>query len=950
MIGRTVSHYRITEKLGEGGMGIVYRAEDTRLNRTVALKFLSPAADNDDGEKERLLREARAAAALDHPNICPVYEINEADGETFIAMACVEGRSLADVISSGPLALEDTLSYAIQMADGLRAAHAKEIVHRDVKPGNVMVSPSGQVRIMDFGLAGRFEPVSADTWTTTSGTVAYMSPEQLRGELADARSDIWALGVVLHEMLAGRRPFRGVYEQAVVYSVLNLEPEPVTSARPDVPDALCRIVARTLEKDAQRRYQTMDEVLADLTAVGAGAGDGGARPIAVITFENLTGDDSYDYLRRAIPNLLITSLEQSEHLRVITWERMGDVMRQLGQGGSEEIDRELGFELCRLEGAEAMVTGSFVRAGTAFATDVKVLDAVTKDLIVTASSRGEGVDSILTKQIDELAAAILARLDPEEGAPVEAPQPIAEVATASMEAYDVFLRGRDSFERLYNEDARGLFEKAVALDPSFAVAHLYLAWTHTRLRNTKARDEALEMAKSCSDRATPRQRLLIDAAYARTIERDLGKELRILQETVRAYPDEKRAHHRLAGYYRAQGRLYQAIEEYNKAIELDPEFGWSLNELAYMYTDVEDFEKAEEYFERYAKASPGDANPIDSMGELCFRMGRLDCAITHYEEALALKPDFYYARWEIAYVSALMEDYGDAIEWIDKFISDAPSFGTRLEGLRWRSFYLLWLGRFKDALTGTKEIARLAEGEPSELWQVEASRLTAWIHFARGEYEGARRRFRDCAAAIDAHPEGFVPTVTSYSLGSLEQVKQLRAGYDAALALIDLAEGDLESARSRLALVEPLLPGFAELVRAELALAEGSVDRAVTIGERSGPWTIPYMSDTEGMFLYNLPPVRDTLARAYVRSGELFKAITEYERLLTVDQTTKDRRLVHPSYHFRLAELYQQKRWIDQAREQYARFLSIWKDADEDHPDVDRARSVLEASDPGGGG
>ncbi len=945
MIGKTISHYRITEKLGEGGMGVVYRAEDTRLNRTVALKFLSPKAERSEDERARLLREARAAAALDHPNICPVYEIDEAGGQAFIAMACVEGRSLATMIASGPLSLADALSYAIQMADGLREAHSKGIVHRDIKPGNVMVSANGQVRIMDFGLAGTFEPVSIEEETTTSGTVAYMSPEHLRGEGADRRSDIWALGVVLYEMLTGRRPFQGVYEQAIVYSVLNLEPESVEAARLDVPEDLARVIARTLEKDVGRRYQTADELLADLKAVGIGSAATGrsARPIAVITFENLTGDDSYDYLRRAIPNLLITSLEQSKHLKVITWERMGDLIKQLGRGGTEVIDHDLGFELCRLEGANALVTGSFVKAGAAFATDVKVLDCESKDLIVSTSSRGEGVDSILMKQIDELAAEILAGIEPGDGTPEGARQPIAEVATASMDAYDYFLRGRDSYERLYNNDARELLEKAVALDPSFAVAHLYLAWTHTRLRDRSERDGAFERAKEYSDRATPRQRHYIDAAYARTIEQDLEKELRILHEIVRSYPDEKRAHHRLAGKYRAQGRLYQAIEEYNRVLELDPDYGWAINELAYMYTDVEDFEKASEYFERYAKASPGDANPIDSMGELCFRMGRLDCAITHYEEALALKPDFYYAYWEIAYVSALMERYDEALKWIDAFISNAPSTGTKMEGRRWRCFYLLWLGRFEHALVEATEISRRAGEERSELWRVEAARLTGWVHFVRGEYEKSRQHFDECAAAIDANPEEFVPTATSFSAGSLDQVRGVRAGYGASLALIDVAEGDLETARSRLATVEPLLPAFAELLRAEILLAEGSVDKAVTIGERSAPWKIPYMSDTEGVLAYNLPPVRDTLARAYARSGELFKAITEYERLLTVDQTTKDRRLAHPTYHSRLAELYEQKNWLEQARGQYSRFLEIWRDADAGLPEIDAVRSRLAA-------
>jgi len=832
------------------------------------------------------------------------------------------------------------------VAEGLEEAHAKGIVHRDVKPANIMITSNGLVKLMDFGLAEIFEPAAlADE--TTSGTVSYMSPEQLRSEGADRRSDIWALGVVLYEMLAGRRPFEGEYEQAVVYSVLNLEPEPPAAFRGGVSAELERVVAKCLEKDAADRYQTVQDLLSDLRILVRDSEDVGEerRTVAVISFENLTGDGAHDYLSRAIPNLLITSLEQASHVRVTTWERMRDLLKQLGRGDEETIDRDLGFELCRMDGVEAIVLGSFVKAGEMFATDVKVLDVSTKGLIKSFSAKGQGLDSILATQIDELAGGIVRGLGvPDRTRGGTSRQPIAEVTTSSLDAYDSFLKGRDSFERIYNTDARDHLERAVSLDPTFAAAYLYLAWTYTRLRETGARDDAFEKAKSFSERASLRERLYIEAAYARTVELDSDKEVRALKQIAREYPDEKLVHHRLAGYYRARNLLYQAVEEYNRVLDLDPNFGWAMNELAYMYTDVEDFQRAREYFERYAAASPGDANPVDSLGELSFRMGRLDDAIAMYERALELKPDFYYAYWEIAYVSALKEDYAEAMRWIDSFIERAPSFGTMIEGHRWRALYLCWTGRARQALEEAEMIAGLALAEGSELWQVEAGRMRAWIHAARDELEAARRHFQTCLAAVTKNPRVFVPVATSYSAGSLEQIPLLAAGYGFALALIELRSGRVGEAEARLAEVDAHLPEYAGLLRAELLLARGDADGAISVAEREPPWRTPYMSDTEGFYAHNLPPIKDALARAYREKGDAGGAIAEYERLLTVDERTRDRRLIHPKYHLRLAELYREAGRGEEARRQYERFLELWRDADGDLPEVSAARAGLEAS------
>ena len=264
MIGQTISHYRITEKLGEGGMGVVYKAEDTKLRRVVALKFLSPHLLSDTEAKERFIREAQAAAALNHPNICTVHEIDEANGRTFIAMAFVEGDSIDTRIAAGPLKLDLALDIAIQAAKGLQAAHGKKIVHRDIKPANLMIGPDGLVTIMDFGLAQLPDRSKLTRLDETLGTVTYMSPEQTHGMKLDHHTDIWSLGVVLYEMVTGQRAFQGHYDQAIVYSITSEEPEPMTAVRTGVPKELERIVNKCLAKEPASRYQDVEDLLVDL--------------------------------------------------------------------------------------------------------------------------------------------------------------------------------------------------------------------------------------------------------------------------------------------------------------------------------------------------------------------------------------------------------------------------------------------------------------------------------------------------------------------------------------------------------------------------------------------------------------------------------------------------------------------------------------------------------------
>jgi tetratricopeptide (TPR) repeat protein len=367
-----------------------------------------------------------------------------------------------------------------------------------------------------------------------------------------------------------------------------------------------------------------------------------------------------------------------------------------------------------------------------------------------------------------------------------------------------------------------------------------------------------------------------------------------------------------------------------------------MNELAYMYTDVEDYEKAYDYFKKYGALYPGDANPIDSLGELYFRMGRIDKTIAQYKKALETRPDFYYPYWELAYVYALLEDYPEAMKWIDEFILRAPSVGTRAEGHQWRGFYLFWQRSLVDALEEAGRLSDLAAQAGSELWKAEANRLRGWIYLELGRFDESRRSFQAGLGAIRDNKSEFIPAQLSYSLYTPERIPTLMAAYTFAIGLVDVRAGDLDSAKTRLEEMGSLLPHYSELLHAELLVAGGSYEKAITVCEKCHHGAIPYMSDTDGMLGYNLPPLKDVEARAYELKGDLERAAAKYETLARFDPESRSRRLVHPKYHFRLAGVYAKLDRSDDAIGEYRKFLSVMAAADDGSEELEAAREALE--------
>jgi len=973
--------FEVIEELGKGGMGKVYKVLDKEVNEKIALKLLKPEIATDEKTIERFRNELKFARKIGHPNVCRMYDLNREGDTHYITMELVSGEDLKSTITRiGQFPVGKAISIAKQVCDGLAEAHRLGVVHRDLKPQNIMLDKEGNARIMDFGIARSLKAKGITGAGVMIGTPEYMSPEQVEVKDVDQRSDIYSLGVILYEMVTGRLPFEGETSIAIAMKHKSEAPQDPGKLNTQIPDELSRVILKCLEKDRERRYQSGGEVRSELEAIEKGMPTTERvvprrKPItskeitvtfsikklfvpalavlaivvavviilqflpqkeivktsvAVISFENQTGEKSYDYLQKAIPNLLITSLEQSKYLSVTTWERMHDLLKQIGKEDTETIESELGFELCRMEGVDAIVTGSFVKAGDVFATDVKVLDVKTKNLLKSAQSKGEGVGSILDKQIGELSKEISRGVGLSEQKIEPAQLRIADMTTSSMEAYKYFLQGREEYEKFYYDDARKSLEKAVELDSEFAFAYRYLARALGVLGMSKERNAANEKAKALAQKASEKERLYIEASYAGG-----DKQLSILQEMAEKYPKEKRVHYDLASYYASNEMFDKAIEEYEKALDLDPNYGYALNSFAYMYSDMGEYEKSIEYFKRYASVNPNDANPVDSMAELYFRMGRLDEAIAKYKEVLEIRPDFFQTYWRIGYIYALKEDYKQALEWCERDIAAAPTPGARRTGYFWKAVLHYWLGNLDQSLNDSRILFELAEATGSSSGKSEAEVMRGFYYFDRGDFEQARKQFH------------LWHDIRSKSAGNELEFKIF---FDIFLGLLDLKEGKIDSARSRVEEIEPKLPqvdpffknwlqlGY-EILLGEVLLEEGSHDQAIAHLEKAAPVGRPPL--IQYMFPYNLPFIKDVLARAYQKKGELDKAIAEYERLVTFDPDAESRCLIHPIYHYRLAKLYEEKGWNGKAIEHYEKFLDFWKDADEVYPEPEDARKRL---------
>jgi eukaryotic-like serine/threonine-protein kinase len=629
VIGTTVSHYKILEKLGGGGMGVVYKAEDTRLHRAVALKFLPSEMLHDSTALERFRRETQAASALNHPNICTIHDIGEQDGQQFIAMEFLDGETLKHRISGKPLPLDEMLELSIQIADALRVAHAQGIIHRDIKPANLFVTKLGNAKILDFGLAkivpaGTSVGVSQMPTATagelltspgaTMGTIAYMSPEQARGEELDARTDLFSFGAVLYEMATGRMAFSGNTAAIVHEATLNRAPVPVVRLNPELPAKLEEVINKALEKDRKLRYQSAADLRTDLqrlkrdtesarlpaatSRVLAVGEQRGMRWKAVIPtalvvaalvsgvyfylhrtpkltdkdtivladFTNKTGDTVFD---GTLKTALEVSLGQSPYLNVLSDGKVRETLKLMAKAPDIPITPEIGREICLRNGAKGMVDGSIAALGSRYVITLKAVNAATEDTMAEELAAADSKEQVLTA-LGKASTALRGKLGESLTSITKFDTSLAQATTSSLDALKAYSLGLAQYSKGDPASAIPIFQQAIELDPEFASAYAALGRAHQVRGEAILAEEAIRKAYVLRNRASEREKLDLTAVYHQFATGDIEQAIQACQLWKQTYPRDFVPHRILGFEYATLGRWKESTEEFGEANHLDP--------------------------------------------------------------------------------------------------------------------------------------------------------------------------------------------------------------------------------------------------------------------------------------------------------------------------------------------------------------------------------------------
>lgn len=977
MTGQTISHYEILEKLGEGGMGVVYKAEDTKLKRTVALKFLPHYLTSDETEKERFYHEARAASALNHQNITTIYEINEHEGRVFLAMELVEGKTLKKFIEQEQPSVKKVLEIAIQIGDGLSAAHEKGIVHRDIKSDNIMLTVKNQIKIMDFGLAKVKGSVKLTKAGSTLGTAAYMSPEQAQGEEVDRRSDIFSFGVVLYELLTGHLPFRGEHQAALMYSLINEAPQPVARFNDKVSPEIERIVDKALAKDKEDRYQHVDDLLADLRRERKNmeyARAGYSRTVsmapvaaapAITPAEVKPKRTIWRYLIPAAAVVAVVlmvaifnpfnfqlSTQKSvaagnNSIAVMYFENVADPEDQdktakmitslliTGLSDSKSLNvvstqrlydilKQLGKEGTKVidKGVASEVAK---KAGVGIVVTGEILQTK-PNIVLTAEVSEAGEGKILTAErisgasgddifsvVDKLSTNIKNSLLSSRQSETETNKAVADVTTHSPEAYKEYLLGVELSEKLYRQEAAEHLRKAIGLDSTFAMAYFYLA---SIVDDPTLRRLSIKKALQYSDRVTRRDRDFIRIMESLSLNNSASEAVSRLRDFVGNYPDDKQGYFLLGVVLRRMGDLPQSIAASTKVIELDPYYKNAYNILAYAYDEAGEFDKSIWAINKYISLAPDEANPFDTRADLYANRGKIAEATDSYRKALAVKPDFYESLEKLGMMLAYSGQYAPA-ESCFQVLTRCNAHNWKVTGFSDLASLASYQGKFK---TAHKVLDRLMGGADGELLPSEISK-------AHGNHAICYMWTNDLSQAIKEAEEA----------DRIDRKENLNGPvYGRSLYGFLLARNN-------------------ELLKAEKVADDlrGDLDRNDT-AQMSAYWGIVgEMERKKGNATASLAACqmavkgnvltfrRYMLALAYLNAGKLGEAVNELERLETKSSDVDRFGYLTTSYHYYLGIAYEKSGWTDKAISQFEQYLSIVKNADTGIPEITDAKERL---------
>ncbi|HET7697622.1 MAG TPA: protein kinase [Vicinamibacterales bacterium] len=1015
LIGRRLSHYDIVDEISRGGMGVVYRAVDANLAREVALKVLPEDLLHDPDRRARLLQEARAASALEHPNIAVIHEVGEGEGGvTFIAMELIRGEKLSDAIARGPLAPLRALTLATEMAEGLARAHDKGIVHRDLKPSNVMITEDGHAKLIDFGLAKLVEQTGHDAATASVkgprtgagvvlGTAAYMSPEQARGASVDGRSDIFALGVTLYEMIAGRPAFQGQSSLDTMQAILTQPVPPLPALaglRADIGADLQRIIAKCTAKDPADRFQGVKDVVVDLRAArrqlesaatpalaspaatpAVNAAPPGARTragaiklaavasvavagiaafiwwgqrapqpaahasgkpaVAVLYFDNNTGDASLDWMRVGLTDMIVTDLSQSVDVEVLGTDRLVQILQQLKRADDRVISADVVDEIARRAGVDQVVVGSYVRAGDTIRISARLQDARTGRIVRAERVEGTG-ESSLFSLVDELtrrfktalATLGVARAEPLFRAPGEAPAEtldlgLKDVTTSSIEAYRQYADGINFHERGLSDQAIPLLEKAIAIDPTFAMAHAKLAVVNGNLNVLDKRDAHAQRALELSARLTTRERYYIEGYYYGTRPETIGRSIEAYRQLLKLHPEHHAARHNLAAHFFDLERYREGIEQSEELLRRGSSTPTTHQNLALMLIETGNVARARQIAEDFVRRYPDSALGQQMLGVTLAADGQLDDARRAYERALALSPTLVPAMLGKRAVAVLQERWADAAA-VNAELSGARTPFAQFAGLTNTAQLSLLRGRGQAALADLERATRIV-GLPSTQRSISRNRMVELL-LRQGKAASAAAQAE--LAAADARNRN-----TEFESLQLLAIARAAAGRPAdaeqTVALLETRARVLPDSVREIRRVH-WARGEMAMLRGDAAAAVEELGKAVAMLPPRGAPAPPPSSHPDLLLAAaaaNIKAARDAEAAALLerlQSGQ--------ERLFRLDTFVRSL--------FLLGQIYERRGDTARARVQYERFLGFWRGGDLEPGWVAAADAKLKAMAP----